>query len=476
MYINLANIDFVPGQGGGGGSAVIEGLTITSNGTYTAGEGVDGYSPIEVNVPGFTEKEATEGIQLVSLNNSASFVKTYAFYNVPLLQTVNLPNCYMVSDTAFASCSKLTTVNLPMCSYIGNTAFRLCSSLLEVNLPMCRIINNNAFASCASLSKINLPICLFISKFAFTECSSLSDVNLPMIMSIQVNTFYNCSSLNSLTLCTDVYWTIPYNSRVWTGTPILSGTGSIYVRSDTYSQWITKNGWSSLSNTFVSMEVSGPILSYSNGVLSGTTKALWSDFTSYLGVAKEDITEVSLPECKYFVSNNALAYTSISNVYLPKCVAIDSYTFYSCEMLSMISLPMCSYISDYGFGWCRSLTQVDLPVCSYIGKSAFYDCYQLSQVSLPLCEYIANNAFEECNGLSQMNLPMCSYIGDNVFSGITHESTFSLTLGYNGIVKTGVNTLSSLANPKIYVPASLVDAYKSAENWSIFSSQIFPIE
>ena len=36
---------------GGGGSAVIEGLTITSNGTYTAGEGVDGYSPIEVDVP-----------------------------------------------------------------------------------------------------------------------------------------------------------------------------------------------------------------------------------------------------------------------------------------------------------------------------------------------------------------------------------------------------------------------------------------
>ena len=36
---------------GGGKSAVIEGLTITSNGTYTAGAGVDGYSPVEVDVP-----------------------------------------------------------------------------------------------------------------------------------------------------------------------------------------------------------------------------------------------------------------------------------------------------------------------------------------------------------------------------------------------------------------------------------------
>ena len=473
MNINLANIDFVPGQGGGGGSAVIEGLTITSNGTYTARVGVDGYSPIEVNVPGFTEKEATEGIQVVSLNNSASFVKTYAFYNVPLLQTVNLPNCYMVSDNAFTSCSKLTTVNLPMCSKIGNAAFRLCYSLSEVNLPMCITINNNAFASCTSLSEINLPECLSISQNAFTQCSSLSEVNLPMIRSIQVTAFNNCRSLNSLTLCTDVYWTIPYNSRVWANTPIMSGKGSIYVRSDTYSQWITKNGWSSLSNTFVSMEVSGPILSYSNGMLSGTTKALGSDFISYLGVTKEDITEVSLPECKYFVSDNALGYTAVSNVYLPKCLDIESNTFYSCSMLSMISLPMCSHIGNFGFAGCESLTLVNLPVCSRIDTGAFLSCYQLSQVNLPLCEYIGNSTFGICYQRSQMNLPMCSYIGDNAFSAI---NSFSLTLGYNGIVKTGVNTFSGIENLKIYVPSSLVDAYKSAENWSVYSSQIFPIE
>lgn len=35
----------------GGGSGVIEALEITNNGTYTAADGVDGYSPITVNVP-----------------------------------------------------------------------------------------------------------------------------------------------------------------------------------------------------------------------------------------------------------------------------------------------------------------------------------------------------------------------------------------------------------------------------------------
>ena len=51
MNINLANIDFIPGQGGGG-EAVIRSLDVTENGTYRAPSGVDGYSPVNVNVSG----------------------------------------------------------------------------------------------------------------------------------------------------------------------------------------------------------------------------------------------------------------------------------------------------------------------------------------------------------------------------------------------------------------------------------------
>ena len=41
-------IDSIPS----GGSAVIEPLSVTANGTYTAPTGVDGYSPVSVNVSG----------------------------------------------------------------------------------------------------------------------------------------------------------------------------------------------------------------------------------------------------------------------------------------------------------------------------------------------------------------------------------------------------------------------------------------
>ena len=49
MNIDLANINFVPGQGG---EAVIRSLDVTENGTYRAPSGVDGYNPVNVNVSG----------------------------------------------------------------------------------------------------------------------------------------------------------------------------------------------------------------------------------------------------------------------------------------------------------------------------------------------------------------------------------------------------------------------------------------
>lgn len=44
--------NLVAGTASGGGSATIEPLTVTTNGTYTAPSGVDGYSPVTVSVSG----------------------------------------------------------------------------------------------------------------------------------------------------------------------------------------------------------------------------------------------------------------------------------------------------------------------------------------------------------------------------------------------------------------------------------------
>ena len=446
MYIDLVTIDLCPGQGGGGvkPSGVLD---ISNNGVFD----VYSYASANVNVPttGFDEREVTEGkLNIVNLNNSASFVKDYVFNTNSYVQTVNLPDCYEVKNNAFISCSSLSQVNLPMCISIGSEAFR--------------------------------------------NCSSLSQVNLPMVKTISLSAFTNCSALSSLTLCTDVYWTIPFGTRTYLGTPITneSSSASIYVRSDTYSLWISSKLWSSISSKFVSVPVSGPALSFSNGLLSGTTKAIASNFTSYLSVTASDITGVSLPECKYLMKST-FAGMSLNSVYLPECELLYGYTFQSvpissidlpkckrmiqndfnlCQNLQNINLPQCDYLGPRTFATCVNLKSIDLPLCTTVGANAFDFCFIMSSVSLLMCKYVGPNAFHSALALSSVNLPVCSRIDRNAFDDIE-----TLVLGYNSVVTIPAIGIFTGNIPSIYVPASLVEAYKADPNWSQYSDRIFPI-
>ena len=84
MNINLANIDFVPGQGGGG-EAVIRSLDVTENGTYRAPSGVDGYNPVNVNVSGggssLTPEEQEALDTLVDSSEGVLYTQTFKRYH-----------------------------------------------------------------------------------------------------------------------------------------------------------------------------------------------------------------------------------------------------------------------------------------------------------------------------------------------------------------------------------------------------------
>ena len=158
---------------------------------------------------------------------------------------------------------------------------------------------------------------------------------------------------------------------------------------------------------------------------------------------------------------------------------VASSAFEGNTNLQTVNLPYATTVGDNAFERCTSLTQVSLPMCSSIDYGAFYNCSSLNQVSLPMCAFLGENAFYNCTSLTQMSLPMCSHIGRSAFYRCRLLSI--ITIGYSSVCSLGgigafdgAQITSSMGS--IYVPASLVDLYKSATNWSYFSTQIFPIE
>ena len=233
-------------------------------------------------------------------------------------------------------------------------------------------------------------------------------------------------------------------------------------------------------------------------VQSIETNATSIGFRAFMSCSS--LSQVNLPMCSYIGSTAFYSCSSLSQISLPVCEYVGNDAFDGCSSLSQISLPMCSYIGDDAFIECYSLTQVSLPVCSFIGGGAFEYCTSLTQVSLPMCisvwavafeyctsltqvslpmcELIGARAFEYCSSLTQIDLPMCSYMDAAVFRYCSSLSRITIRYSsvcslYSPNIFDGTKITSSTGS--ISVPASLVNAYKSASGWKYYSNRIYSI-
>lgn len=528
--------------------AQTESLYVDKNGIYTSPEGI-AYDTIEVNVPqeveGFSVKDVLQtgfnisniedmtitevrsnalenngtlntlvlpncniigqsafkncvNLRAISLNNcskiyTAAFsgcsslsslylpnlidVGYYAF-NQTGLKTVELPKCEKVYSSAFYQCRSLTDVSLPICSEIGIGAFESCGVLSEVNFPNCFRIYDSAFVNCSNLERISFPNCYSVSPGAFYGCSKLTDISLPNVISmsgivfrycsaitsatiptfvtggaafadnnnltrvefpnvLSVSSYYgnhlvtDCPNLTELYLGTQVYGMLPYSLAGVLRTKLNSGVGSIYVNKFEYDKYITASGWSSLASMIVGVGDDTPMLSMDGGLVYGNTSGIFRNFISYLSTTKTNVECISLPNCTAIVGNNA-------------------------------------------FRDCTNLISVSLPNVRYIGCSAFNYCINITSMTFPNCCWVENDAFNGCSNLTNLDLYSCSYID---YAAFFRCSKLNLTLRYDSVCSAEFPIFNYPSyNIKIFVPASLVESYKTTTGWNQMSSQIFPIE
>ena len=170
---------------GGGGSTepdhrvdpVIEALEITENGTYTAPDGVDGYSPITVNVSAGGGDDIAGAVVSRTItefsSNDCTEIGSYSFRGCKDLTTVVVPNAKSVGEYAFYQCNKLRSIVLPSVTTMATNAFRDAQYLEVVDLPKVTAIPSNAFYGCRGLKALILrseTMVTLNNTSAFTSC------------------------------------------------------------------------------------------------------------------------------------------------------------------------------------------------------------------------------------------------------------------------------------------------------------------
>ena len=161
------------------------------------------------------------------------------------------------------------------------------------------------------------------------------------------------------------------------------------------------------------------------------------------------------------------------------CSVVGVAAFYSCKSLTEVNFQACTKISSNAFLACGSLSSALFPVCESVLSSAFCSCPKLTTVSFPACEYIGDSAFAKCVSLTAVSFPVCTKIVGAAF--LDCSSLISVTLGASTVCSMQKSTAFNRTPIKsgagyIYVPASLVDSYKAATNWSLYANQIVAMD
>ena len=161
--------------------------------------------------------------------------------------------------------------------------------------------------------------------------------------------------------------------------------------------------------------------------------------------------------------------TALTSVDLPSATSVATNAFYGCTKLTSVNMPSVKSIADNVFNGCSILPSIALPALTTGGSYMFRYCYLLLTIDLPKITNIVANMFGDCRRLTAVILrstTMCTLANTSAFSNCYH---------YTGKEDSTYNP-DGLQDGYIYVPAALVDSYKSATNWANYASQFRAIE
>lgn len=137
---------------------------------------------------------------------------------------------------------------------------------------------------------------------------------------------------------------------------------------------------------------------------------------------------------------------------------IGLYGLSHCSNLTTVIVPNIEIFGTYSLTFNRSLRQVYAPQLKEAGTGCFYECSSLEALDFTSLNKIVNQTFKNCTILKSLIIrnteAVCVLVGINSFE----ETPIANGTGF------------------IYVPSSLLSAYQTATNWSVYASQFRALE
>lgn len=360
--------------------------------------------------------------------DNVDVIGDYAFYNNSLYM-VNLPNLYSVGSYAFSNNKMLNYMNLGDVSVIGDNAFENLTGLEQIFISNKNVdtstvsvnisIGDNAFNNIAT--EIGKRFRIYVPTGDISSTSSYVDCYKNTLPSSLSNYIYETGILvNDYT-----YSVLPYNIYEFSVKKVVINNTTGYKIIEYHGPDITSDF--EIPSSITIDDETLPVISIGYGAYMGVE------------VATNEIWNLVIPTSMLVISDYAFYQTGVSSVYSNATLdSIGKYAFAEMPNLTNVNLGTVKYIDDYAFYLNKSLTTVRLGSgVQYIGDYAFYNSYNDNVLSR---FYIATETPPT--------------IESTTFPG---GSTFIIWTIYN------IN---------FYVPRQSVDNYKSATNWSTYSSYI----